>query len=630
MIDKSRFFKLLKDKSQIHRANFVVNHVQYSTHPSSKPVFGLEQMKYNPPKITTNLFYKVVSLATLLTGGAICYSWSDNSYKETTLFSGSPAKIRTIPGQAVDFTYTVESVTGPLTKTFKHLLLSEAEAEAKLTFGENGVTVARGGNGVKAWEVNSLPAGDISEDRFSADLITKSDLKELLEKEGFFWLKWWDTRTKLYPKKEGSEVIDGDGKEDIMMFSVFDGHGGSHVSDLLNKTVHGCLAWNIGKSLWEEQGKGAWVANSCPSKNQTELSLDNPWTKHITGNGNSNSFVEMMSTTFLAIDQDIIQSKYSIIRDSTKNGSSNLPPNLPPHAPSLLTTSTLFDNGACAVTAVVDVAADKLYVANVGDTRAIAGWWNPENREWMCDVLTADATCDNEQESQRIKQEHPADEKDTVIYEDLKAGARILGGLQPSRAFGDDAYKIDHEEFKDFGRMLNQREPSKRWKWFEECPNKTPPYVTAKPEVIERDIHPENGNELKFILLATDGLWDRLTSEEASYLLVAHLSHNSHEDIAKTEILSAFPHSSFASKEKHPFPKEEMSMDGKWVFQDANSATHLIRNSLGGDDKDLRRQFLSLRNPGARSARDDITAMVVWFDDAKGKSNKGAEGSVGI
>jgi hypothetical protein len=36
-------------------------------------------------------------------------------------------------------------------------------------------------------------------------------------------------------------------------------------------------------------------------------------------------------------------------------------------------------------------------------------------------------------------------------------------------------------------------------------PFETPTYISAKPEVLELDLHPDNGDELKFIVLATDG-----------------------------------------------------------------------------------------------------------------------------
>lgn len=35
--------------------------------------------------------------------------------------------------------------------------------------------------------------------------------------------------------------------------------------------------------------------------------------------------------------------------------------------------------------------------------------------------------------------------------------------------------------------------------------NYTPPYVTARPEVVHRKINPETGEKLRFVVIATDG-----------------------------------------------------------------------------------------------------------------------------
>jgi pyruvate dehydrogenase phosphatase len=106
--------------------------------------------------------------------------------------------------------------------------------------------------------------------------------------------------------------------------------------------------------------------------------------------------------------------------------------------------------------AIFDMSHRNLYVANTGDCRAVAGVWIPSangDGAWSVDVLTEDQTGRNPKElarfvaedfgsyilsyaSERIQSEHPADEKDDVV----KRG-RILGGLEPSRAFGDARYK---------------------------------------------------------------------------------------------------------------------------------------------------------------------------------------------
>nr|XP_019048492.1 hypothetical protein I302_02264 [Kwoniella bestiolae CBS 10118]OCF27422.1 hypothetical protein I302_02264 [Kwoniella bestiolae CBS 10118] len=585
----------------LHHTRFY--QLRYSSSALKPPNFFTANYKSQPLRLISNT-YKVLGLASLITGGAAYYLLSEEKYKETTLFSGWPGKIRTIPSKAVEWTYTLDSADGPIKKTFTHLLLSGEEVEKKVKNGENKVFVNREGNHVKSWEINSLPSGDTGEDRYSTDIISKREVKDLLEGESLFWKNWWDFRTRLYPNKQGEEVLEGDGKGDLLMFSVFDGHGGPFVSDLLGRTLHGCLAWNAAKLLYnEERNKRAWEDETVGGVFNQGIGVGDGV---LSEEFDPKVFSEMIATSFLAIDSHLINRTWSTLFNPIAD---NLP-NLPPYSPAQLVPSNLFDNGSCAITTIIDVEADKLYVANVGDTRAVAGWWNPAKNEWRCDILSEDVTCENDREVARILSEHPEEERDTAVHNQGYGDTpRVLGGLQPSRAFGDDAYKIAYDDFKDIKRALDQAEPRERWRWFEECPNKTPPYVTAKPEVIVRDIHPESGDELKFIVLATDGLWDRITSEEASYLLTSHLNHSTHPDTSKIEIMATCPHSPPLPEGEHPYPKEELNMEGKWVYEDSNAATHLIRNALGGDDRELRRQFLSLRAPGVRSARDDTTAM---------------------
>lgn len=105
--------------------------------------------------------------------------------------------------------------------------------------------------------------------------------------------------------------------------------------------------------------------------------------------------------------------------------------------------------------ALFDTAHKNLYVALTGDCRAVAGVWEPTSDgkgTWRVDVLTEDQTAENPNEVQRyvlrlrdiqwlisslsIISEHPRTEEQDVVR-----NGRILGGLQPSRAFGDARYK---------------------------------------------------------------------------------------------------------------------------------------------------------------------------------------------
>ncbi|WWC85606.1 uncharacterized protein L201_000470 [Kwoniella dendrophila CBS 6074] len=594
----------------------------------SKPNIDIRSQITSRLKSTSqNYKYLGLGLGMVVAGGVAYYSLSKGKFKDTTLFSGAPAKIRTIPADAVELTYILDSANDPWTKNFKHLILSEEEVETKLHAAESKIAVNRINNPVKGWDASCLPSVDLGEDRFTADVVSKEDLKNLGKNDDkFFWLDWWNVRTKLHPKKEGNEILQGDGTDDLLMFSVLDGHGGPGASNLLKKTLHGCLAWNAARFLFDGLRPGQnWESDNMQPKLEKGIKFIDQWMPDFNGKDNPQTFAEMIALTFLAVDADLIQTTHQAIFNPLlhpKNNNSNLPP----HSPTLLNLENIYEVGSCAITAIIDVSADKLYVANIGDTRAVAGWWNPHKEEWRCDILTEDSTGENPTEVARVISEHPEDEKESAMHnKGFGDTPRVLGGLQPTRAFGDNSYKIDHEEYKEIERALLQREPGKKWIWSEECPNKTPPYITAKPEVIVRDIHPNSGEQLRFVVLATDGLWDRLSSEDAPHLLAGHHTHHKYEDIPKTEVMANCPHAPSLPQGIHPYPKEDLSVEGKWVFEDENSATHLIRNAYGGDDRELRRQFLSMKSPGARSIRDDTTAMVIWFHDVIGETARHEE-----
>ncbi|KAJ3698707.1 hypothetical protein LUZ61_002412 [Rhynchospora tenuis] len=120
------------------------------------------------------------------------------------------------------------------------------------------------------------------------------------------------------------------------------------------------------------------------------------------------------------------------------------------------------DAGSTASTAVL--VGDRLLVANVGDSRAVIC------RGGNAIAVSRDHKPDQSDERQRIE-----DAGGFVMW----AGTWRVGGvLAVSRAFGD--------------RLLKQ-------------------FVVAEPEIKEEKVD----NSLEFLILASDGLWDVVSNEEA-------------------------------------------------------------------------------------------------------------------
>lgn len=105
-------------------------------------------------------------------------------------------------------------------------------------------------------------------------------------------------------------------------------------------------------------------------------------------------------------------------------------------------------------------------------------------------------------------------------------------------------------------------------------------------------------------------MWDRITSEEATLLTAAYLKEKKRDDVSKAKLAEEVP---LKTTEPRPYPVQDLPGSGnrdggQWVFEgDDNAATHLIRNALGGGDRKLRGELLSLHGKVARYFRDDMT-----------------------
>lgn len=159
-----------------------------------------------------------------------------------------------------------------------------------------------------------------------------------------------------------------------------------------------------------------------------------------------------------------------------------------------LIVSKLGDAGlSIGSTAVVCLLLDKtLYMANVGDAEAILGRKNKAKREFSDPHLLTKAH----------KASHP-DEKKRVEQAGGKVFAgRIFGTLAISRAFGD-------------GEMKRPKADSM--------------FVVCEPHIQRIDLTPDD----EFIVLACDGLWDRVTHDEACLFVSKLLRYKTLQDAAE-------------------------------------------------------------------------------------------------
>lgn len=153
---------------------------------------------------------------------------------------------------------------------------------------------------------------------------------------------------------------------------------------------------------------------------------------------------------------------------------------------------------------------------------------------------------------------------------------------------------------------------------------KTPPYVTSTPVITHHKLSflpladktgSKPSSALRFIVLATDGLWDQLSSQEVVALVGGHLA-GLKGTIPKSSLTGLVP-TSTGSPAIEGKDKKRQKKEGAWAFVDENISAHLIRNAFGGGDVTSLRRLLSIPAPFARSYRDDVTVTVVWWEDGR-------------
>ncbi|RKF57607.1 Protein phosphatase 2C-like protein C10F6.17c [Golovinomyces cichoracearum] len=278
-------------------------------------------------------------------------------------------------------------------------------------------------------------------------------------------------------------------------------------------------------------------------------------------------------------------------------------------------------SGSCALLSFYDSNSKLLHVACTGDSRAVLGR-RGQNGKWVATPLSTDQTGSNPDEEARIRKEHPGEH-------DVIRNGRVLGGLEPTRAFGDAKYKWSREVSERLKKFFVGRTPSKLLQ--------TPPYVTAEPVVKTMQIYPERND---FLVMATDGLWEMLSSEEVVGLVGKWIEEKNVKNNSKswTNI--------FSSSNQNPLPVEQNKQesltekthgqkvpirqqqwginreDERFVVQDKNAATHLVRNALGGKDSETLCALLSLPAPFSRRYRDDLTVQVIFFGETSDTSGK--------
>ncbi|CAA7391196.1 unnamed protein product [Spirodela intermedia] len=223
--------------------------------------------------------------------------------------------------------------------------------------------------------------------------------------------------------------------------------------------------------------------------------------------------------------------------------------------------------GSCCLVGIIWKGT--LFAANLGDSRAVVGRLGRSNAI-IAEQVTEEHNASLESVRRELMASHPDDSHIVVLRQGVW---RIKGIIQVSRSIGD-AY-LKRPEFRvdpSFPRF-RLPEPLRR------------PVLTAEPAISVRVLRPQD----KFLIFASDGLWEHLTNQEAAELV-------------------------------HKYPR-------------AGIARRLVRRALeeAMRKREMRYEDLKkIKKEARRFFHDDITVVVVFIDSefSPGQTAGGCQMSV--
>ncbi|KAG0148380.1 hypothetical protein CROQUDRAFT_90296 [Cronartium quercuum f. sp. fusiforme G11] len=534
------------------------------------------------------------------------------------------------------FEIPIASYTGSPAAKKTLTMLSQEETDKLLRKYEATFAVDRSGNPVYRYDTNHVASNSPIEDDSLCTIMARD-------------------QSQLPPDLKSA--LTGD----MLFFGVFDGHSGWQTSKLLvNRLVPSVgrelqaifrsepeyVATYLAKELAATQSAATTtkldkleIPNSLMEKIWSILSMSTKPSRFMIKNLDEDEEIVQtaIKNAFVRLDEEIVNRPVRMLeeveRRTGKSSTGPLAHELTPQQTESLQALLPALSGSCALLAYIDTARSKVHVACTGDSRAVMGVWdakaNNGKGQWRAELLSEDQEGLNPKEVERIRSEHPPAERENVVRR-----GRILGGLQPTRAFGDARYKwpigIQEKLYATFHPTTRARRDPPDYL--------TPPYVTARPEVTSTKIPTESQTtKPAFIVLATDGLWDRLETAEVVGLVGSWIDIGSQSSTSSTQILSKEvvagpeqvkvikPLDSVSAHE--PNESENGNEQKQFVFEDGNVATHLIRNALGGPSREKVSALLSIPAPHSRRYRDDITVTVVFLDPYKtGKQQESTKG----
>ncbi|OIT22176.1 PREDICTED: probable protein phosphatase 2C 60 [Nicotiana attenuata] len=208
--------------------------------------------------------------------------------------------------------------------------------------------------------------------------------------------------------------------------------------------------------------------------------------------------------------------------------------------------------GSCCLVGVI--CDGTLYVANLGDSRAVLGRLVKATGEVLALQLSAEHNASFESVRQELHSTHPDDPQIVVLKHNVW---RVKGLIQITRSIGDLYLKNAEYNKEPLYAKFRLREPFKR------------SLLSADPSISVHELEPHD----QFLIFASDGLWEHLSNQEA----VDIVQNSSHSGSARRLVKAA--------------------------LQEAAKKREMRYSDLKKIDRGVRRHF-----------HDDISVIVVFLD----------------
>ncbi|KAH9655068.1 putative protein phosphatase 2C 60 [Citrus sinensis] len=210
--------------------------------------------------------------------------------------------------------------------------------------------------------------------------------------------------------------------------------------------------------------------------------------------------------------------------------------------------------GSCCLVGVI--CGGTLYIANLGDSRAVLGRVVKATGEVLAIQLSTEHNACIESVRQELQALHPDDSQIVVLKHNVW---RVKGLIQVSRSIGDVYLKKAEFNREPLYIKFRLREPIKR------------PILSADPSISVHQLQPHD----QFVIFASDGLWEHLSNQEAVDIVQNHPQSGSARRLVKA------------------------------ALQEAAKKREMRYSDLKKIDRGVRRHF-----------HDDITVIVVFLDSS--------------